>query len=274
MGEKGKVFIHPQYIGENTDEDTNVHSPHDIAIIVLSKEVWFPDNADAGLPGDEHKIKTDEQRGTFVRPICMPHIDKALRFDVNPLHPFTKDHQLAIDYLDSDYLFITGFGKTNGTKFEEIGNRASDSWKVNSDTLMKAYIGAMRNSECQKRIRNKNEDLVVWSKQICGLNLPTNEGKPVDTCQGDSGGPAIKMIDFFQEHARKMNWNEDQKIEALLERFENGESDVKRGQLVGVTSWGFGCGEGTPGIYTRVSEYMDWIKQYTSVMYTADDKEI
>merc|ERR1712050_406318 len=213
--EKGKVFVHPQYIGENTNEDTNVHSPHDIAIIVLSQEVWFPDNADVGLPGDEHKIKSDEQRGTFVRPICMPHIDEASRIDVNPLHPFTKEHQLAIDYSDSEYIFITGFGKTNGTKFDDIDNRASDSWKVNSDTLMKAYIGAVRNSECQKRIRQKNGDLVVWNKQMCALSLPSHD-EPVDTCQGDSGGPAIKMVDFFEEYALKMNWSDEQKIDAML----------------------------------------------------------
>jgi len=271
--ERGKVIVHPEYIGENTDDNTNVHSPHDIAIIVLSEEVWFPENSDAGLPGDDHKVDSQVQRGTFVRPICMPHLEKSSQIEIRPLHPFTRQQQMNSDF--DEYLWITGFGKMNSTKFDDIQNRASDSWKINSKKLMKAYVGSMRNDECQKQIRQKNDELIIWSKQICGLSLPSAKVK-VDTCQGDSGGPAVKMVDFFEEKAQKLGWTEDEKMDAMIELMEEGEfvEGSKRGQLIGVTSWGFGCGEGTPGIYTRVSEYMDWIKKYTSVMYTVDDQEI
>jgi secreted trypsin-like serine protease len=51
-----------------------------------------------------------------------------------------------------------------------------------------------------------------------------------DTCVGDSGGPLVR----YQE-----KW-----------------------VLVGIVSWGVGCGiEGLPGIYTRVSQYSNWIKR-------------
>ncbi|XP_034179310.1 venom protease [Osmia lignaria lignaria] len=51
-----------------------------------------------------------------------------------------------------------------------------------------------------------------------------------DACQGDSGGP-------------------------LLHRLENG-----KWVNIGIVSWGIRCGEpGRPGIYTRVSSYLDWI---------------
>merc|ERR1719189_3019237 len=109
----------------------------------------------------------------------------------------------------------------NGTSFDNVDNLASDGWKVSSKTLMKAYIGSMRNDECQKRIRTKNDELVIWSKQICGLSLPTAK-EFVDTCQGDSGGPAVKMVDFFQEKAQKMGWSEDEKMEAMIELMETG----------------------------------------------------
>ena len=53
-----------------------------------------------------------------------------------------------------------------------------------------------------------------------------------DTCQGDSGGPLI--------------W-----------RSPRGEPI-----LVGVTSWGYSCGQsGFPGVYARVSSYLDWIHE-------------
>ena len=50
-----------------------------------------------------------------------------------------------------------------------------------------------------------------------------------DSCQGDSGGPLVAKKD-----GKKV--------------------------LVGIVSWGYGCAEAkTPGWYTRVSSYHDWI---------------
>ncbi|CAG9565385.1 unnamed protein product [Danaus chrysippus] len=58
--------------------------------------------------------------------------------------------------------------------------------------------------------------------------------KGKDTCSGDSGGPLVKIESENYEE----NW-----------------------YMFGITSLGFReCGlEGIPGIYTRVSSYMDWI---------------
>lgn len=53
-----------------------------------------------------------------------------------------------------------------------------------------------------------------------------------DTCTGDSGGP-LQI---------------------------SSEDEACVAQIIGITSFGIGCGSTTPGIYTRVSEYIDWIE--------------
>ncbi|XP_053999578.1 chymotrypsin-1-like [Hylaeus anthracinus] len=71
----------------------------------------------------------------------------------------------------------------------------------------------------------------VQSTQICTF---TKVGQ--GACNGDSGGPL-----------------------------------VANGQQIGIVSFGRPCGVGSPDVYTRVSSYLNWIKQQQS--YIQDDEE-
>ncbi|XP_050735305.1 uncharacterized protein LOC127007894 [Eriocheir sinensis] len=69
----------------------------------------------------------------------------------------------------------------------------------------------------------------VTSKMFCA------EGGKKDTCQGDSGGPLV-----YLEHTQNRYF------------------------LVGVTSWGVGCGlPKYPGVYTKVSKFLEWVYEQT-----------
>ncbi|KAL8616670.1 hypothetical protein ACOMHN_031652 [Nucella lapillus] len=88
-------------------------------------------------------------------------------------------------------------------------------------------IPILPNAQCRYYLNNLGGHGVVTDKQICaGL---AQGGK--DACRGDSGGPLVC--------------------------FDNARQTWK---IVGVVSWGYGCAlRNKPGVYTRVSEYLDFV---------------
>ncbi|XP_069967749.1 trypsin-1 isoform X1 [Bactrocera oleae] len=106
---------------------------------------------------------------------------------------------------------------------------------VSSPLLMKTNLSTIENSECQLHYEPDSGVLSdgIISTQICAKD----HEKLRDTCQGDSGGPIIKFSK--QAHLNPMSY------------------------VVGITSFGIGCGTGMPAVYTRISEYIDWIENVT-----------
>lgn len=88
-------------------------------------------------------------------------------------------------------------------------------------------------SECNTNLLDYNKDRNqaafqsgVDESQYCAYDPIGRK----DSCQGDSGGP-LQTIQSFAGPAK----------------------------VVGVVSFGIGCGSGHPGIYTRVAHYIEWI---------------
>nr|CAI5824215.1 unnamed protein product [Callosobruchus analis] len=94
--------------------------------------------------------------------------------------------------------------------------------------LQKARVSAVSVNECNSTYRDRTmHTRTIRASQICAI------GNSSDACgQGDSGGPL---------------------------QVENGNSCSF--SIVGVISYGMGCGGVVPGVYTRVSRYIDWIEQ-------------
>ncbi|KAJ3650333.1 hypothetical protein Zmor_022028 [Zophobas morio] len=92
--------------------------------------------------------------------------------------------------------------------------------------LQEVDVPVLSNEEC----RNTNYSAKMISDNMLCAGYPAVGKK--DSCQGDSGGPLVTQ--------RK----------------------DKRYELIGVVSWGNGCARpGYPGVYTRVTRYLDWILQ-------------
>uniref|UniRef100_A0A8C6YNG4 Peptidase S1 domain-containing protein n=1 Tax=Nothoprocta perdicaria TaxID=30464 RepID=A0A8C6YNG4_NOTPE len=95
-------------------------------------------------------------------------------------------------------------------------------------TLLQGVVPLLPREDCEARYGQK-----FTNRMICAGNL--SEEKRVDSCQGDSGGP-------------------------LMCQRSNG-----RWIILGITSWGYGCGrKDSPGVYTKVSKYVPWIKKVTN----------
>lgn len=96
-----------------------------------------------------------------------------------------------------------------------------------ADVLQEVDLQIISNQECEK---TRNSGYIIDGAMICAGWL--EGGK--DGCQGDSGGPLICT-----------------------------DSTGKQPVLTGITSWGFGCGQpNSPGVWTQVSSYVDWISKH------------
>jgi trypsin len=117
---------------------------------------------------------------------------------------------------------------------------------ITPDVLMSVDIHVISNEACAN-----SSGLVVWQEYVNGavLTLAGNESYTgnitdnmlcaadiaQDSCQGDSGGPLV-----------------------LQGSNGDGTDDV----LVGVVSWGVGCGlSDFPGVYARISQSYAWINE-------------
>ncbi|XP_013149176.1 PREDICTED: serine protease snake-like [Papilio polytes] len=106
---------------------------------------------------------------------------------------------------------------------------------ITSPELQAAEVDILSSDICDKFLEPSCTRL--WCRmnetQLCAGKLTGG----VDACQGDSGGPLQVKIDLPSNSEGAMHY------------------------VIGVTSFGIGCARAnTPGVYTRVSSFIDWIE--------------
>ena len=121
-------------------------------------------------------------------------------------------------------------------------------------------IDLISNEECKKKLRGI---LKIHPTHLCGFKPGTNLfsffllesdecSSGVDACQGDSGGPASILKNGRQTQVKK-------NLRKMVGK------DSWDGPLqIGIVSLGKGCGDPRfPGLYTRVTSILSWIKNVT-----------
>lgn len=104
---------------------------------------------------------------------------------------------------------------------------------IMSPILLKAEITTYERDQCNATLvqtQSWKRQVQLYDDQLCALGRnKLNDNETNDTCVGDSGGP----------------------LELSLGR---------RKYIVGLTSTGKICGTRFPSVYTRVSQFIDWIE--------------
>uniref|UniRef100_A0A6P4FGZ4 Serine protease Hayan isoform X2 n=1 Tax=Drosophila rhopaloa TaxID=1041015 RepID=A0A6P4FGZ4_DRORH len=118
-------------------------------------------------------------------------------------------------------IFVSGWGVMNVT------NRAK------SKILLRAGLDLVPVDKCNASFAEQPSTIRALKQGVIDSLLCAADKKQVkDACQGDSGGPLI------------LETNEVDGVYSIL----------------GVISAGFGCATKTPGLYTRVSSFLDYIE--------------
>ncbi|XP_055527869.1 uncharacterized protein LOC129720415 [Wyeomyia smithii] len=99
-----------------------------------------------------------------------------------------------------------------------------------SSTLQQGRVSLMPSKSCEESfIDNRGISEGLMDSQFCASHAT------MDTCQGDSGGPIeVRRIDM---------------------------SDLEHPLVVGVTSFGTPCVNGSIGVYTKIAPYIEWIER-------------
>eukprot|EP00594_Rhizosolenia_setigera_P008877 CAMPEP_0178972878 /NCGR_PEP_ID=MMETSP0789-20121207/21325_1 /TAXON_ID=3005 /ORGANISM="Rhizosolenia setigera, Strain CCMP 1694" /LENGTH=550 /DNA_ID=CAMNT_0020660509 /DNA_START=93 /DNA_END=1745 /DNA_ORIENTATION=- len=129
---------------------------------------------------------------------------------------------------------------SDGVDVTTLGWGTTSSGGSKSSILLDVDLKVVDQNECNEKYQAGGA--TITDVMFCAAS----PGK--DSCQGDSGGPLVIK-----------NKNKKEGGE--------GKDDPSTDVQVGVVSWGFGCADASfPGVYARVSKYIDFIQSNTQSM--------
>jgi len=179
--------------------------------------------------GQHHVYNHDAgQRRVTVERVIM-HPDYTTIGIVNDICilKFNSNGNINLEAHKADAVCLPNAGDepAHGTRCWSAGWGLMQEGRSPAIELQEVDLQIYSHEECEK---TQNSGYLIESAHLCA-GWPQG-GK--DACSGDSGGPLICA------------------------------DEERQPVLMGITSWGFGCARpDTPGVWTRVSSYLDWIEE-------------
>jgi len=188
-----------------------------------------------------------EAKGQFLNDIALVKLDRAVeqrlgvKFACLPSDLGLAAEHLNVRDLDTNsglagkYGIVVGWGYTEYDPWGGVQGDFKEA-KVANNIQQKLEIPILTTEECSRKFRGGG--FTPAESQICAGG---ERGK--DSCKGDSGGPL-----YFKHIAGTGN--------------KPAKSSIDPTYLLGIVSFGArDCGNGTPGIYTNVKDFIPWIKK-------------
>merc|ERR1712106_41366 len=189
----------------------------------------------------EHDVKNQDET-SVVRENIIQWVNHP-KYDPNTLdHDFSLlKMENPIDFLSHPHIRPICLPENDDKTYKEylatvIGWGRVTYGGATANALREVDVNVLSNDDC-----GTNSNYVYAPEEITDRMLCANvEGGGKDACQGDSGGP-------------------------LFTAFGDGMTPGQNYEVIGVVSWGNGCAEAdSPGVYSRVSNQLDFIKRTTS----------
>ena len=117
---------------------------------------------------------------------------------------------------------------------------------------------------CSPKTKESNLIFILFKNMFCA-------GAPrKDSCQGDSGGRSQHFISCCFNPSQCI-FTQNYLISTQTSVFSLKITLILSGPLflrvdgrftqIGIVSWGFGCADVTPGVYTNIANLMPWIQR-------------
>uniref|UniRef100_A0A1L8EG51 Putative trypsin n=1 Tax=Haematobia irritans TaxID=7368 RepID=A0A1L8EG51_HAEIR len=180
-------------------------------------------------------IKNDKEEGQQRVYVSKENIVVHAEWDFETLNNDISVIKLPVSVVFNDRIQPASLPKKNGQYASYEGEYVwASGWGRDSDaaTGVTQFLRYIQVPVVKKSTCNNFFFGMITDKQIC---ISGKDGK--STCNGDSGGPLV---------------------------YKEGETNY----VIGATSFGIalGCEKGWPGVFTRVTAYLDWIEEVSGVV--------
>lgn len=205
------------------------------AVLTAAQCVFNAEPSDLTVVVDEHDLKDNTDNAIEVS------VSEIVMYNENFDLYMSFEHDIAILFISNSLTFDSHEDKVFLPPHSEEPEQGEEDGFTGEHAIVSGWgtlhygdvllshilqwvnVPIVSNEECKDDYGNSSYSDLITHYTLCA------DGTKKDACEGDSGGPLT---------------------------YKNSQGNREQ---IGIVSWGMGCANGYPGVYTRVSAYRNWI---------------